>query len=100
MSNQTPVGIQYIGLPALAALDLRYDLPDEFQVYLRDDHAVVESGTRHRQHHVRFGLAKEIDRPVIDLVRYGLEENRILREVGLASDHVHGVPRHPGLLAA
>jgi hypothetical protein len=67
---------------------------------LGDDRAVVASNSSHRERHIWFGFAKEKDRPVIDFVRYEIEKSRILRKIDLAPDHVHGVSRNPGLLAA
>jgi hypothetical protein len=43
---------------------------------------------------IRFGLAAEIDRPVIGLVRHRLSEFWIAGEVEIAADHVHSVGCH------
>src|SRR6185437_8248302 len=45
-------------------------------------------------------LTAEIDRAVIDLVRHGLGEGRVLGHVVAAADHFHGEPRHAQLLVA
>ena len=42
----------------------------------------------------------EVDGPIIDLVRNRFGEFRVLGEIGLACDHVHGQARDPQLLAA
>jgi hypothetical protein len=53
-----------------------------------------------RQRHVGLGFAAEIDRAVVDLVRHGLGEARLLGHVVAAADHFHGQPRHLQLLVA
>ncbi len=90
MSDQATLGINDIPLSALADLDLGYHVPNEFEIHLRDDHTVVTAGAGHRQYHVRFGLLTEIDRAIIDLVRPGLDERRVAREILLAAELVHG----------
>ena len=53
-----------------------------------------------RQRHIGLGFPAEIDRPVVDLVRHGFGEFRVVRIVGAAADHVHGEPRNAQALLA
>ena len=98
--DQAALGVDHVGLPALADLDPGHHLPDQLEVDLGDAHAGVAAGAGERERHVGLGFAAEIDRPVIDLLGHRLAEFRVLGEVGLARHHVHGEARHPQLLAA
>ena len=99
MSDEAPLRIDDVSLPALADLDLRYDVPNELEVDLGDAHSGIAARAGERQRHVRLRLAAKIDRAVIDLVRDRFGEFRLLGEVGLARDHVHRQARDPQLLA-
>ena len=69
MRDQPAVAVDDIGLPALADLDLRDHVPDEFEVDLGNADAGSAARAGQRQGHIGLGLAAEIDRAVIDLVR-------------------------------
>ena len=88
------------GLALLADLDLRDDVPDELQVHLGDADAGVAARAGHGERHVGLGLAAEIDRAVVDLLRHGFGELGVLGIIGADADRVHGEPRHPQLLLA
>ena len=100
MRNQAPLRVDQIGLSPFADLDLGYHVPDELEIDLGDAHACIPARAGERQRHVGLGLPAKIDGSVVDLVRNGFCELRVLREVGLACDHVHGQARDPQLLAA
>ncbi len=100
MRDEAAVGIDHIGAAALADLDLRHHVPDQLEIDLRDAHPGIAPRAGERQRHIGLGLAAEIDRPVIDLVRHGLGEFRLGRIVDAAADHVHGQPRDAQLLVA
>ena len=100
MGDQPPLRSDHIGVAALADLDLRDHVPDELEVDLGDADAGVAPRAGDRERHVGLGLAAEVDRAVIDLLRHRLGEFRVLRQVEPAADHVHGEPRHPELLLA
>ena len=98
--DQAALRVDHVGLPVLADLDLRDDLPDQLEVDLGHAHPGVAARAGERQGHVGLGFAAEIDRAVIDLLRHRLDEFRVLGVVGLAGHHVHGEPRHLELLLA
>ena len=100
MRDQAPHGVDDVGLAALADLDLRHHIPDELEIDLGDAHAVVATHAGHRDGHVGLGVAAEIDRAVIDLVRLGLDELRLLGKIGAAADDVQRRARHADLLPA
>ena len=100
MGNKTALRIDQIGLPARAHLDLGYHVPDELEIDLGDAHACIAARAGERQRHVGLGLPAKIDRSVVDLVRNGFRELRVLGEVGLARHHVHGQARDAQLLVA
>ena len=100
MRDQPALRVDHVGLAVLADLDLRDHVPDQLEIDLGDADAGVAPRAGERQRHVGLGFAAEIDRAVIDLVGDGLGEFRVLGEVGLAADHVHGEPRHAQLLVA
>jgi hypothetical protein len=76
--NETAARVDDIRPPVLADLDLRYDVPDELQVYFGNTDPGVARGTGEGERHIRFGPAIEIDRTVVDLVRNGFDELRLL----------------------
>ncbi len=100
MRDQPALGVDDVGAPALADLDLGDHVPDQLEIDLGDAHAGVAPGAGDGERHVGFGFPAEIDRSVIDLVRRGLGELGIAREVGAAGDHVHGQARDPEPLLA
>ena len=100
MRDEAPLRIDHVGLSALADLDLRYHVPDQLEIDLGDAHAGIAARAGERQRHVGLRLAAKIDRAVIDLVRDRFGEFRLLGEVGLACDHVHGQARDAQLLAS
>ena len=100
MGDEPPLRADHIGVAALADLDLRDHVPDELEVDLGDADAGVAPRAGDGERHVGLGLAPEVDRAVIDLLRHRLGEFRVLRQVEPAADDVHGEPRHPKLLLA
>ena len=98
MRDQTAVTVDHISMAVVADLDARNHVPDELEVDLGDADAVLAPRPGQRDRHIRLGLAAEIDRTVIDLVRHGLGEFRLVRVVDAAADHVHGEPRDFELL--
>ena len=100
MGDQAALGVYHIGIAALADLDLRDHVPNELEIDLCDADPRVASRPRQRQRHVGLGFMAEINRAVIDLVRDGLEEFRVVGEVALAADDIHGQVRDAQLLAA
>ena len=100
MRDEAAVGIDHISAAALADLDLRHHVPDQLEIDLGDAHPGIAPRAGKRQRHIGLGLAAEINRPVIDLVRHGLGEFRLGRIVDAAADHVHGEARDAQLLVA
>jgi hypothetical protein len=100
MGNKTALRIDEIGLPARAHLDLGYHVPDKLEIDLRDAHACVATRPGQRQRHVGLRLPAKIDGSVVNFVRNGFRELRVLGEVGLARHHVHGKARDAQLLVA
>src|ERR1051325_1627856 len=78
-------------------LDLRNHVPNELEVDLCDNHPVFAPQASHRQSHVRLGLSPEIDRTEIDLAFQRAEKRRILGEIFLTADDVHGDTRDANL---
>ena len=87
-------------MAALAHLDLRDHIPNQLEVHLGDAHAGITPGAGDGERHVRFRFTTEVHRPIIDLVRHGLHELRIVGKIGAAADHVHRQPRNPQPLLA
>ncbi len=81
MRDQAPSRADHIGVAALADLDLRDHVPDQFQIDLGDADAGVLAGAGQRQRHIGLGLPAEINRPVIDLVGDGFGKFRIVGKV-------------------
>ena len=100
MRDQPAAAVDHEGLALVADLDLRHDLPDEFQVHLGDAHARVAPRACHRERHVGLRLAAEVDRAVVDFPSHGFGEFRVLGIVGADADRVHRQPRHPQLFLA
>ena len=75
--NKAPAGVDHVRVSSGTGLDLRYDFPNEFEVHLANDHAMIAANTGYGDRHIRFGPINEINRPVIDLIRHRLDENRI-----------------------
>ncbi len=100
MRDQAAVAVDDIGDAALADLDLRDHVPDQLEIDLGDAHAGVAAGAGERQRHVRLGLAAEVDRAVIDLLRHRFGELGGLRIVGLRGAEIHDEPRDAQLLLA
>jgi hypothetical protein len=78
MSDEAAGTIHNVCLSLLTHLDLRHDVPDEFEVDLCDSNARVATVPRQCEGHVGFRLGAKIDRAVIGLACDGLEEFRIL----------------------
>ena len=100
MRDQPALAVDDEGLTVRADLDLRHHVPDEFEIDLGHRHAGILARAGQRNGHVRFALAPEIDRAVIDLVRHRLREARIVRIIGAGADHIHLEPRDAKLLLA
>ncbi len=100
MRDEASLRVHHVGLAALANLDLGDDVPDQLQVDFSDADAGVATRAGKRQRHVRFGLAAEIDRAVIDLVFHRLGELRLLGQVETAADHIHRQARYAKLFLA
>src|SRR3954464_9016688 len=100
MRDQTPLRAAHVGVAAFADLDLRDYVPDQLEIDFGNADAAVLAGARNRQGHVRFGLAAEIDRAVVDLVSHSLGKLRLLGEIGTAVHPVHREPRYPEPLLA
>ena len=90
MRDQPPLGIDDIGMTALADLDLRDHIPDQLQIDLGDAYAGVTSCSGNSERHVRLGFPAEIDRSIVDFASHRLGELGFLRKVGPARHHVHG----------
>src|SRR5262245_35857869 len=99
MRDEPALRIHHVGLSALTNFDLRYDVPNQLEVDFSHTDASVAPRTGKGQGHVRLRLAPEIDRAVVDLVRHCFEEFRLLGEIGLTADHIHGQTRDAQLLA-
>lgn len=93
MGNQPALRVDHIGTAAGADLDLRDDVPDEFEIDLGGADTGVATRAGDGERHIGLGLAPEIDRPVEGAACHRLGEARLLREVQLAVDHVHGQAR-------
>ena len=100
MRDQPAGGIDHIGAAVLADLDLGHHIPDQLEIDLRDAHPGIAPGAGKRQRHVRLGLAAKVNRAVIDFMRHGLREFRLLGVVDAASNHVHCQTRDLELLMA
>ena len=100
MRDEAAVGVDDVSVAVFADLDVRNHVPDELEVDLRDAHAGLAPRSGERERHVRLGFAAEEDRAVIDLVRHGLREFRLVGVVDAAADHVHGQPGYFELLVA
>jgi hypothetical protein len=98
--DQAPHGVDDVGAPACADLDLRHHIPDELETDLGDAHAVVAAHAGHRDGHVGLGVAAEVHRAVVDLVRLGLDKGRLGGMIGAAADDVDRRARHLDLLSA
>src|SRR5262249_58563849 len=88
MSDEAAHRIDDVCLAMLAHLDLRDDVPDEFEIYLSDADAGVTTVAGRCEGYVRFGFGTKIDRTVIGFVGHGLDEFRVLFKVVVAVDHV------------
>src|SRR5215831_622080 len=91
MSDQSAAGIYHIGSPRHADPDVGHDVPNELEIDLRDDHAVLATPSPHRNDHEGFGPPLETNRSEINPVRYGLGESGVVRKIGRA-----GAPRTDG----
>ena len=100
MRNQSSLSADDIGMSALADLDLRNHVPDQLQIDFGDADPGILAGAGQRQRHIGLGLAAEIYRTVIDLVRHRFGELRIFGKIEPAIDHVHGQARYPQALLA
>jgi hypothetical protein len=102
MGDQHAVGVDDVGEPrrSRADLDLRHDVPDEFQVDLGRGHAAAAAGGA-GDRHVWLGALAEIDRAVVhrDSTRRDEAELRVARQIGAASDGIHRQARDAQLLA-
>src|SRR5437588_758451 len=74
MRDQPAAAVDREGLAFLADLDLRHHLPDELEIHLGDADAGVAARAGHGKRHVGLGLAAEVDRAVIDLLRHRFGE--------------------------
>ena len=92
MRDQPSLRVDDIGVAALADLDLRDHVPDQFEIDFGDAHAGVAPRAGNGQRHIRLGFAAEIDRAVVDLARHRFRELGIIGKVGAARNHVHGQP--------
>src|SRR6266403_960250 len=100
MRNKAPAGVEHVRVSSGAGLDLRYDFPNELEVHLSNDHAVITTTTGYGDCHIRFGPINEINRPVIDLIRHRLDENRIVRIINVALGYIHRVARNSEFFAS
>src|SRR5260370_9219114 len=98
MGDEDTLSVHYEGLTGLADLDLGDYLPDELQVHLRRRHPAALPALGDRDRHVGLGFFSEIHGPAVDAVGLRVDESRIVREVGLAADGVHGQAGDPQLL--
>ncbi len=96
MRDQASPAVDHIGLSVLADLDLRDDVPDEFEVDLGHAHIGVARAQRDR--HVRLRSAAKIHRAAIRLADLRLQELGVVGKVELAADFVQAQTRHPQLL--
>src|SRR6478735_9877823 len=94
MRNHTTLGVDNISDAVIADLGLSHNIPHWLEIKFDDAHAGVGPPTGHTQGHVRFRLATQIDRSVINLLGYRLREFRFLGVVSAASNHVHGKTRY------
>src|ERR1700732_3057990 len=67
MGNDARPFVDNIHLAVLPDIYLRDNVPNQFEIDLRDGHTAIAATVGHRQDHKRLTFAK-IDRPVIDLV--------------------------------
>ena len=99
MRDKPASGIHHIGSAGSADMDLIDDIPDVREIDLGHADAGIAACAGDGQRHERFGAAPEIDGSIIDLVGDGRLELFVCREVGVAADPVHGLPRNAQLLA-
>ena len=99
MRDQHAVGVDDIGKPGGADLDLRHDVPHELQVDLGRGDAAAAAGRRAGDRHVRLGALSEVHRPVVHGALGGDPELLLLRQIGAAADRVHRQARDAQLLA-
>ena len=97
--DEDALAVEHEGVAGLADLDLRDDVPDEFQVHLGHGDAGALAAPGHRDRHVGLRFLPEVHRPVVDLPGFGLEKLRLEREIGLAAGDVHREARDAELLA-
>src|SRR2546430_8569474 len=90
MGDQAALSINNIGLSAVVNPRLRYHIPDESKIDLRNDDTVILAIARHCERHVWFRFTQEIDRAIVSLLCSRLGEQRILGKVDLASSDVLG----------
>jgi hypothetical protein len=100
MRNQPPLRADHIGVAVLADPDLGDNVPDQLQIDFRNADAGVLAGAGDSECHVRLGLSVKVHRPVIDLVREGFGEFRLVRKIDAAVDHIYGDARDPQALLA
>src|SRR6476660_7411350 len=98
MRNKTPISVHHIGATMTREFNLRQDVPDEFQVDLRDTHASIAARARKRQRHVGLGFPPEVYWAVVHLVRYRFGESRLRGHVLAAADNFHREARYFQLL--
>jgi hypothetical protein len=100
MSDEATHRIDDVCLAMVAHLDLRHDVPDEFEIDLSDADPSVTTVASQCEGYVRFRFGAKIDRTVIRLAGYGLDESRVLGNVDVAVDHVRLQARDPESLDA
>ena len=98
MGDQTALGVGGVRIAGLADFHLGQDLPDQLQIHIGDDDPGIAARAGHGHDHVRFRIAAEINRAEVGLARCRLDERRLGRAIGTATDDVQGQARHPDLL--
>ena len=98
--NEQTAFIHHIGRSCFADVDARDDIPNEFEVDLRDGDAGAAAGTGNRQGEIGLRFFAEVDRAEVALLRSRFGELRFVAQIGAARDCVHCEARHLDLLTA
>ena len=92
--------VNNISPTALADLNLRDDVPNEGEIHLPNDNAILRSNAGHGYRHIRLRLVDEINRPIVNFIDHRLNERRLLRMIGMTCDDIRRFARHAVLFSS
>ena len=98
--DQPPLLIDHIGITVAPDLQPTDDIPDQLEIHIGDGDTGISAGPGNGNGQVGLGLVAEVHRTERDLAGQRIDEQRVVRKIRPAGDHIHGQPGHLELFLA